>query len=77
MPELPKLRVKSFPGYPNDDIRDFEQAEYLPYPDVLIFLEGQRVNSYDEFIQLATQDSYQERQFLEVMILSAGLIDGG
>ena len=77
MPKLPKLKVKTFPGYSSEEVRDFEQAKDLPFLDVLIFVEGQRINSYEEFVQLAAQDSYTDKEFLEVMVLSAGLIDGG
>ncbi len=77
MPRLPKLKVKMFPGYTSDEVRDFEQAKDLPFRDNLIFVEGERINSYEEFVQLTAQDSYQNREFLEVMVLSAHLIDGG
>ncbi len=74
---LPQLKVKTFPGESGEDIRDFEQAKDLPFLDVFIFIEGQRVNSYDEFLKVANQDNLQDRAFLDVMILSAGLVDGG
>ncbi len=77
MPRLPKLKVKMFPEHSGEEVRDFEQAKDLPFLDNLIFVEGERINSYEEFVQLATQDSYQNREFLEVMVLSANLIDGG
>ena len=74
---MPKLKVKTFPGESGEDIRDFEQAKDLPFLDVFIFIEGQRVNSYDEFLNVANQDDCRNRSFLDVMILSAGLVDGG
>lgn len=77
MPKLPKLRVKTFPGGSSEETHDFEQAKDLPFLDVLIFVEGQRINSYEELIQLAAQDSYRDKESLEVMVLSAGLVDGG
>lgn len=76
MPKLPKLRVKTFPSS-NEETRDFEQAKDLPFLDVLIFVEGQRINSYQELVQLVAQDPYKDRESLEVMVLSAGLVDGG
>lgn len=75
--KMPKLKVKTFPGESGEDIRDFEQAKDLPFLDVFIFIEGQRVNSYDEFLSVANQDDCRNRSFLDVMILSAGLVDGG
>jgi len=59
MPKLPKLKVKNFPGYSSEEVRDFEQAKDLPFLDVLIFVEGQRINCYEEFVHLAAQESVQ------------------
>ena len=77
MTRLPKLRVKTFPGCLSEEICDFDKARDLPFLDVLIFVEGKRVNSYEELIQLAARGDYQNRESLEVMVLSAGLVDGG
>ena len=77
MPKLPKLRVKTFPGGSSEEVYDFEKAKDLPFLDVFIFAEGQRINSYEELLKLATQDNYRNRDSLEVMVLSAGLVDGG
>jgi len=76
-PKLPKLKVKTFPGYSTEEVRDFEQAKDLPFSYFFIFLEGQRVNSYEDFLQLAAQDSYKDKEFLDVMVLASGLVDGG
>ena len=75
--KVPKLKVKMFPGDAQEDIREFEQAKDLPFLDVFVFVEGQRINSYEEFITIANQDICKDREFLDVMILSAGLVDGG
>jgi hypothetical protein len=77
MPGLPKLRVKTFPGGSSEEIYDFDKGKDLPFLDVLIFVEGQRVNSYEELIKLATQGDYQNRESLEVTVISAGFVDGG
>ena len=77
MPRLPKLRVKTIPGYPDGEVCDFEQVRDLAFRDVSVFVEGYRVNSYDELVQLAAQESYRDQKFLEVMILCDALPDGG
>jgi hypothetical protein len=76
MSRLPKLRVKTFPGA-EEELRSFEKGKDLPFLDVLIFIEGKRVSSYEELVQLADEDGYRDRESLEVMVLSAGLFDGG
>jgi len=76
MSELPRLKVKRIPGY-SDEVRNLDQAKDLPFSDVLIFAEGRRVNSYKELVQLATQDNYKGREFIEVVILPFGIVDGG
>ena len=79
MSRLPKLKVKTLPGDSNEEIRDVEQAKDFPFLlfDSLILVEGQTVTSYDELLQIAKQDSYQDRKFLNVMILNYSLPDGG
>jgi len=70
MSKLPKLKVK-LRGL-SDDIRDFEQGKYLLFCDhVLILVEGQVINSYEELVQLAAQDGYKDKEFLEVLVTTA------
>jgi len=76
MSKLPKLKVKLLIGRMSEDVRDFEQAKYLPFcQHVQIFVEGQLINSYEELVQLAAQDSYKAKESLEVVVTSA--IGGG
>ena len=81
MPALPKLRVKSLLGSEDTtDIYSLEQAkncfEYGS-AEIIILVEGEGVNTHEELIQLAAKNSYKDREFLEVVVLSAGLVDGG
>jgi len=48
-----------------------EQAKYrFSYgDDVLVMVEGHLVRSYEELVQLASQDEYRDREFLEVELL--------
>ena len=78
MPKLPKLKIKRPCGYPAEEIRVFEQAKYFLFnygSNTLIVVEGQVINSYQELIQLATQDRYKSNEFLEVIL--ASVIGGG
>ena len=77
MMKLPKLKVKMFPEHCSAEVRDFEYAKDLSFSDLLIIVEGQQITSYDELVQLATQDSYRGKESLEVIVLAPGLIDGG
>jgi hypothetical protein len=78
MSKLPKLKVRKPCGYPAEEIRDFEQAKYFLFgygPNTLVVIEGRVINSYQELIQLAIQDHYKGKEFLEVILES--VIGGG
>ena len=80
MSKLPKLKLKMTDGH--EEIHDLEEAKNI-YPDwrfnhgfeTTVLVEGQAVNSYEELVQLATQDKYKDKKFLEVVLLS--FIGGG
>ena len=77
MPELPRLKVK-MPSGRDEEICDLEQAKYLiPFDidEVLVVADGQVIESYDELVQLATQDLYKSKELLEVLLLP--LVSGG
>lgn len=76
MSRLPKLKIKLPFGYPSEEVCELEQAKYrFDFVDVVLVVEGQGVHSYDELVQLATQDNYKNKQFLEVVLIP--LIEGG
>ena len=77
MPKLPKLKVKMLPEHCSAEVRDFEYAKDLPFSNLLVIVEGQRITSYDELVQLVTQNNYRRKESLEVIVLTPGLIDGG
>jgi PDZ domain-containing secreted protein len=67
--QLPKLMVKIF-GSASEDICELEQAQYLfSLGDKTIMVEGQRVLSYDELVQLVNQDKYKNKELIEVVLL--------
>jgi len=76
MSQLPKLKIKLPLGNLSEDVCELEQAKYrLNFDDGVLLVEGQTVHSYDELVQLATQDNYKNKEFLEVVLLQ--VIDGG
>ena len=71
MSKLPKLKIKKhFGGYPLEEkICDFEQAKDFLFNyggSVIVAVERQVTHSYEELVQLATQDCYKDKEFLEV-----------
>ena len=70
MPKLPKLKVKRT-WNPVEETHDLEQARNLLFnrgTDMLVIVEGQMVNSYEELVQLAAQDAYKDKESLEVVM---------
>lgn len=78
MSKLPKLKVQSPFGSENEgDICDLEQAKNrFDYgSETVVLVDGQIVNSYEELVQIAAQERYKDKEFLEVVLLP--LIAGG
>ncbi len=70
MPKLPKLKVRRT-WNPVEETHDLEQARNLLFnrgTDMLVIVEGQMVNSYEELVQLAAQDAYKDKESLEVVM---------
>ena len=76
MSKLPKLKVILAVGRQIEEIRDFEQGKYLPFAHhIFIFAEGQKIDSYEELLQLASQKQYKDKEYLEVWVTTG--IAGG
>ena len=78
MSDLPKLKIRSLLGSePKEDICDLEQAKQrLDYEsETIVLVEGHMVNSHEKLVQVATQERYKDKEFLEVVLLP--LIAGG
>ena len=79
MSKLPKLKIRSLLESGNEtEIYDLEQAKSLltQLPaSIIVVAEGQVINSHEDLVQLATQERYQDREFLDVMVLP--VIEGG
>jgi hypothetical protein len=76
MSRLPKLKIKLPFGNESEDVCELEQAKYcLNFDEGVFLVEGQTVHSYDELVQLANQNNYKNKEFLEVVLVQA--IEGG
>ena len=70
MSELPKLKIKKT-WNPAEEIHDLEQARHLLFSrgsDMLIIVEGQMVNYYEELVQLIAQAPYKDQESIEVVM---------
>lgn len=84
MAKLPKLKIRKYLGRQVEEkICDFEEGgdfllDYLPntyrtgvFVAFFVAVDGQLIHSYEELVQLANQDSYKHKEFLEVMVRPA------
>jgi hypothetical protein len=66
---MSRLMIKTF-GLAGEDICELEQARYfLNFDDRIILVEGQRVKSWEELVQVAGQDKNRDKEYLEVVSL--------
>jgi hypothetical protein len=79
MAKLPKLKVTWYSRNPEDEtICGFEEANDLVFShglDVLVFVEGQMVSSYEGLLRLATEDRFKNKDILKVTLVS--VVAGG
>ncbi len=55
-----------------EDVCEIEQAQpVLDFKSGTILVEGQKVQSYAELVELATSEQYRNKNSIEVMILPA------
>jgi hypothetical protein len=67
--------IKNF-GRVGEDICELEEARHLlNFENGMIMVEGQRVLSFDDLLQLIAQDKFRDREYIEVVRLPA--IAGG
>jgi len=65
------------PHWPSEEICDLEQARDFPYGlGYFVMVGNQVINSYEELVQLAAQDCYKTKEFLEVKLLPS-IVGGG
>ncbi len=70
MSHFPKLKVTHWvDAQPSQEMIDFEQAPYFLFNyDVIVVVEGEVIYSYEDLLQLASQDRFKDRDFLEVQL---------
>jgi hypothetical protein len=72
----PKMRIIRESIENPVEIWDFEQAENLPFgKQQIVVVEGNLVNSYNEFLKLFKNREYQNKEYLEILLLP--LVFGG
>ena len=78
MATLPKLKIVRVPSYPSEEILDLEKARYTLFsygPVSTVVVEGHVISSYGELLDLATQERYKDREFLNVELWD--IVEGG
>jgi hypothetical protein len=71
MSEVPKLRIKSTSQKVAEEVCTLEQMKYRfnwGHEPFLILVEGQVIGSYEELIELAKRDRFENREFLEAEV---------
>jgi hypothetical protein len=70
MCNLPKLKVAGLGWDVSGKLIEFQEARYFPFSqDLIITVEDQVVNSYEELISLATVEPFRDKPYLEVVFL--------
>jgi hypothetical protein len=79
MSELPKLKVTWYSRNPEGELTcNFEEAKDIVFGhglDVLVFIEGRMVNSYEDLSRLVAQNHFQNKETLHVVLVS--VVAGG
>jgi hypothetical protein len=70
MSGFPKLKVTHIiDGQRSEEMIDFEQAPQMLFNyDVIVAVEGEVIRTYEELVQMASQDRFKDREFLEVQM---------
>ena len=78
MSRLPRLKITEWiDEYPQEQICDLKQAKtfFDRDPSLIVIVDGEVLVSYDELINLATQDIYRDKEYIQAEL--APLIGGG
>jgi len=72
---MPRLMIKYF-GSLSGEVSELEDAKYLfDLDESIIVIEGQNVRSYEELVQIVSQERFKDKEFIEVMQIP--LVQGG
>ena len=72
MSKLPRLKINWQEGSQSDETYELDRVKELIFdqgPGVLVFVEGQLINSHEELVQLVAQERYQNREWLWVFLV--------
>ena len=70
MNKLPRLKISGLGWEAAGKLLDFEQAKYFPYShDLIISVEDQVVNSFEEMVQLVARGPLKDKDYVEVIFL--------
>ena len=70
MSDFPRLKVSGLGWDTPGELIEFEQARYFPFsPDLIITVDDQVVNSYEEMEKLAEAAICNQKPYLEVVFL--------
>lgn len=76
MSPLPKLKIKLPAGNPDEYIYELEKAgQVLNFNEGVFIVDGQWIRSYNELVNIAKQDKFKDKDFIEVEWLQ--VIGGG
>ena len=81
MAELPKLKVGWWSmGYQEEKTTcDLEQAKEIVFGhglDILVFADGQMINSYEELAQLVQQEKHKGKETIEITLVATAIPGG-
>ena len=68
--EMPKIKIKLPPGYPEEEPFALEEAKTrINFECGIFFVDGNRLTSYDDLVQIASQEKYRGQDCLEIVAL--------
>lgn len=67
MSPLPKLKIKLPRSNPDEYIYNLEEArDVLNFSEGVFIVDGQWIHSYNELVNIAKQERFREKDFIEV-----------
>ena len=76
MSPQPRLKIKLPKGNPGEYICGLEEARnVLNFDEGIFIIEGQGVHSYDDLVNIVTQEKFKNNEYIEVEWLY--MIGGG
>ncbi len=70
MEKAPKLKITGLGWDASGGLHNLEEAQYFSFnEDMIVTVEDQVVNSYEEILQLASHEPYKDKEYLEVVFL--------